>query len=156
MTALDVLMMSVEMDPNSGCWLWSRGTAGRGYGIVTVDGERRKAHRLSWELHRGEIGDKYVCHKCDTPQCINPDHLFLGTHSDNVRDMCSKGRMWRQNTPRNGEDGTNVKLTESQVVDIRKLRADGLSWGKLGSLFPHVTISCLRRVVERASWAHIQ
>lgn len=79
--------------PEAGCWLWMGHCSGR-YGRMRVGGNKAEgAHRLSWRLHRGEIpAGMLVCHKCDTPLCVNPDHLFIGTDADNARDRDSKGR----------------------------------------------------------------
>ena len=79
--------------PEAGCWLWTRSVDSGGYGMIRVQGIQIGAHRLSYITHRGPIpAGMMVCHKCDTPLCINPDHLFLGTALDNFRDMQRKGR----------------------------------------------------------------
>jgi hypothetical protein len=82
--------------PFSGCWIWMGSVADkRGYGLVyrSDNKTRTGAHRYSWELHHGEIpAGMRVCHKCDIPSCVNPDHLFLGTDVDNIQDAITKGR----------------------------------------------------------------
>lgn len=106
---IEGFMDRVMPEPNSGCWLWMGNLADkRGYGLVSVrSGDkyiRIGAHRFSWQLHKGPIPKGIlVCHHCDVPSCVNPDHLFLGTHSDNTKDAHSKGRMdagekWRTKT----------------------------------------------------------
>lgn len=76
-----------------GCWFWESTKNHNGYGIVSRRAGNTLAHRVAWTLTHGEIQDGlYVCHKCDTPPCVNPDHLFLGTQKDNVQDMIKKGR----------------------------------------------------------------
>lgn len=80
-------------EPNTGCWLWEGATIRSGYGRHNINGVQMGAHRASWIIHNGDIPDgMHVCHKCDTPPCVNPDHLFLGTHADNMRDMQAKER----------------------------------------------------------------
>ena len=77
----------------NGCWLWSRGSSPEGYGKVRYKGRLDCAHRASFEIAFGRIGEGlHICHKCDVPACINPDHLFAGTRQDNMRDMVKKGR----------------------------------------------------------------
>src|ERR1700730_2840026 len=78
---------------NDSCWLWTAAKDKDGYGFFSVNGKQTKAHRFSFAHYNGEIPTgMIVCHKCDTPSCVNPDHLFLGTHKINLDDMRSKGR----------------------------------------------------------------
>ena len=82
------------IEPNSGCWLWTRAPGVFGYGTISSgSGEKLLAHRVSYELHVGQITDgAFVCHHCDNPPCVNPQHLFLGSPQDNMSDMWGKGR----------------------------------------------------------------
>lgn len=77
----------------SDCWIWIGGLNSKGYGCLSVEGKIESASHVSWELNFGPIPDGFdVLHKCDTPRCVNPDHLFLGTHTDNMQDKVKKGR----------------------------------------------------------------
>lgn len=82
-----------EVDQITGCWNWSGNTSSRGYGRISYKGKYIGAHRGSYIAHKSEIPDgMIVCHTCDNRKCVNPDHLFLGSYSDNTQDMLKKGR----------------------------------------------------------------
>ncbi len=105
--------------PN-GCRVWQGVTGTNGYGQVRIDGVVRLPHRVAWHLASGPIPrGLFVCHRCDNPPCINVDHLFLGTHAENMRDMVSKGR-----STRGGRNG-NAKLDGDSVALIRAELAAG-------------------------------
>lgn len=107
----DISRFNSKYKPNkNGCWIWMGHTSKqRRYGAINVNGKQEQAHRASWMIHNGEIPKGInVLHKCDTGECVNPSHLFLGTQYDNVMDMVKKGR-----------HGGNYKLTKSQALEIR-------------------------------------
>lgn len=103
------------------CWEWTGQRSPRGYGILKTRGVRTAiASRVSWWIHRGAWPEIFVCHKCDNPPCVNPNHLFLGTTRDNALDMMSKGR-GRYILPPVvvGDEHPTIKLSDKQVMDIR-------------------------------------
>src|ERR1700733_2081816 len=90
-----------KVKKTDGCWEWqkAKNQNGAGYGVLRVNGKNELAHRISYVINNGSIdSDLWVLHKCDNKQCVRPDHLFLGTRSDNIRDMYSKGRGNRPNS----------------------------------------------------------
>lgn len=104
MTTREELFWSkVTPEPMSGCWLWTAGVSGSGYGRFSRSHGKRgmdTASRVAWTLRVGPIPPgMLICHRCDNPPCVNPDHLFLGTARDNIRDAARKGRLWMQNDP---------------------------------------------------------
>ncbi len=100
MTFFDRYEAKIERVPFSGCWIWIGSHNGK-YGTVNVAKKIKKAHRLSYSEAHGEIPEGHdVCHRCDVTFCVNPDHLFAGTRSENVRDMLSKGRDNKTNRAR--------------------------------------------------------
>lgn len=99
---------------NDGCWEWTAGRNHLGYGKFSIKGKHVAAHRFAYQLYKGiEPGDLVVCHSCDNPWCVNPDHLSLGSQKANIHDMMSKQRMPK------AENHANSKLTDKQVKAIR-------------------------------------
>jgi hypothetical protein len=143
---------NVEKCPMSGCWLWFGTADPRGYGRMWTGGPlTRRAHRASYEAHVGPIpSGACVCHRCDTPACVNPAHLFMGTQVENVADMTSKRRQQR------GAQRPLARLTESAVRDIRRRLAAGerihqaVEAQRLGVARVQVW-----RVIHGLSWTHV-
>jgi hypothetical protein len=104
------------------CWPWTGDKTRAGYGLIRLNGRRAYAHRVSWELSEGLIPFGFgVFHRCDNPPCVNPGHLFTGTHADNMRDMVAKGRRGYAGSP--GERHPAARLSAADVASIREADA---------------------------------
>jgi hypothetical protein len=109
-----------KVDKSGDCWLWTAGKYSNGYGMIGVNGKVKVASRVSYELTYGEIPEgMHICHKCDNPSCVRPDHLFVGSRSVNMKDCFTKKR---GKIPHSGygENARNAKLTMEQVREIRR------------------------------------
>jgi HNH endonuclease len=155
------LLSSIRINEN-GCWIWqgSKRKAGKfkghkvlDYGRVKIGTKTVPAHRASWIAFRGPIPTgKRVCHECDVPPCINPDHLFIGTTAKNNRDCKQKGRH------SHGEKHPKSKLTDEIV---RKIRKSYKAWDRkhsMNSLARRFKMSCsmISNVINRRRWAHVK
>lgn len=138
-------------EPNSGCHLWTASVNRLGYGTITVNRKLRRAHRVAWELAHGPIpAGKMVLHRCDVRGCVNPSHLFLGTQTDNMRDMARKGR--GRSIPQPGERNPMAKLDKFTVSNIRL----AASWGTFSQAFlaraAGVSPMTVSRIVNNETW----
>jgi len=164
-------------EPNTGCWLWERCVLTNGYCLISG----RLAHRVSYEAFYSAIpSGMFVCHRCDTRACVNPDHLYLGTHADNMRDMKVRGRAasgpnhaanlyplefrhygdrhWTRRMPerrRHGERNAAAKLTSEQVRQIIALSRTGRSAASLAREFG-VSATPVRLIVRGLAWKNIE
>lgn len=132
-----------------GCWVW-RGSTARGYGrFRPFPGDTWFAHRFAYLLEYGEPPrDLLVCHRCDNPPCVRPDHLFLGTALDNKADCVAKNRVAR------GVKTGKAKLTETEVVRIRELHSIGVHIKVIAEQFA-ISKSQVDYVVRRVCWSHV-
>lgn len=142
-TLKERFLAKVSTEPNTGCWLWQGFVNPGGYGVISMPGKKsRSAHRIAWNLYRGEIPNGLmVCHRCDVRACVNPEHLFLGTVAENAEDMKRKGRS------RAGERNSRARLTAEQVRSIRSLLAGGkISLRELAQRFQvsYATVSAIK------------
>jgi hypothetical protein len=147
------LLKSKNMDPITGCWMWRRGTRGtRKYGVMSVNGKNIAVHRLSAHVFLGfDINSELlICHKCDTPLCFNPDHLFIGTSSDNAVDMIKKGRANKSF----GEDHGCNKYTDEQIKEAKILREKGLTYTAIQKV-TGVYWRTVQEVCCGRQWKHI-
>lgn len=135
-------------EPNSGCHLWMGAIVPTtGYGSISLGPKAGSAstHCVSWTLYRGPIpGGLFVLHKCDVRPCVNPDHLFLGTHADNMADMIAKGRA--RHPPH--------KLTAERVLLIRRSLASGMTQRKVAAEHD-ISQGSVSRVASGENWSHV-
>lgn len=144
-----------QVDKSGDCWVWIRGRTKAGYGELW-DGTRViHAHRHAWALENGPIPvGMYVCHSCDNPPCVRPEHLFLGTAADNNRDMRVKGRANDVGRPPGRRVGwhPNAKLTLEQAMEIRRLyAAGGTSHRRLAAQFG-ITKGAITQLLTGRTW----
>jgi len=131
------------------CWEWMGAKRG-GYGLLWVNGVNEEAHRVSYSLFKEVPSNKFmVLHSCDNRKCVNPNHLFLGTHQDNMDDMSKKGRAKR------GSGNNKAKLNEDAVKQIR-IDLDGGTSGISLSRKYKVSTSVISCIKIRKTWKHVQ
>ena len=130
------------------CWLWTGTVSRAGYGRFFLGGKDNKAHRISYVIHHGEIPEgQFVCHHCDNPLCVNPDHLFLGVPADNSADVVSKRRQAY------GEKHWNSKLSSQQVCQLRKQHDANISKTELAHMYD-VSYQTIHRIISKKNWKY--
>jgi hypothetical protein len=144
--------MHVQVSTTNACWLWTASTV-KGYGQIGAGGtggRMLKAHRVSWEMHNGQILDGMgVLHSCDTPLCVNPKHLFLGTTADNNKDMVEKGRQVR-----GSRVAHKTSLTEAKVLEMKLLLKIGQIRSEISKKF-NVTMNVVNEIASGRTWRHV-
>jgi hypothetical protein len=150
----DSLLRRITISKN-GCWIFTGVKDESGYGRILVgsrkDGSRRsdRAHRVSYRIFRGNIGNLCVLHSCDNPACINPEHLFLGTKLDNSNDKINKNR--HPNVA--GAKNPNASHCMKEIMEIREKYASGLySFAKLAKMYNYKGCSSIFNIVHKTHW----
>jgi hypothetical protein len=151
------LLLSRVKITSTGCWEYTGAKKGRaGYGGMQYNGKFEGAHRVSYQLYKGSLNGLWVLHRCDNPPCWNPEHLFLGDCSDNLRDAGTKGRHGSQTHPEAHRYGRNntTKLTVTQVQEIKRRIASGETLRDLAKEFgvgaPQIT-----RIKQGIRWGYV-
>lgn len=142
----------VDKKSDDECWEWLGSHCSR-YGRFRYDGKKITAHKFSYFLFTGYMpsSTEYVCHKCDNIYCVNPHHLFLGTQFDNMQDMVRKGR----NFDTKGENNGRCVISKDDVIKIRKLRLDGLTYLEIQKQFP-IRMTQIGRIIRNESWVWVE
>jgi hypothetical protein len=145
--AIDRFWLTV--DKTQDCWAWTGWLNKDGYGHFKFKGSRTAAHRVSYQLAFGPIAaNQFVCHRCDNRKCVRPDHLFVGNHQANMRDMVLKNRSVF------GEQHRSAKLDERDVWLIKRLSALGVGQRELGQAFG-VATSTVAHIVTGRTWSRV-
>lgn len=152
MSAEERFWAKVDQAEPNGCWPWTGHRIDTGYGRFYLGGKHRGTHRVAWTFTYGLIPDGlHVLHRCDNPPCCNPVHLWIGTHSDNMRDMVAKGRLGGRKGAKPGELHHGARLTYHQVEDIRRRSALGERGCDLAVAFG-VSTATISRIRNRRGW----
>lgn len=141
----------------NGCWIWTAAKSGTGYGRLYPgyggQGFKVAAHRFSYEHFKGKIPEgMFVCHTCDNRLCVNPAHLFVGSHTDNMNDMHSKGR-GRKNYAKGGKHA-NAKFKDSDIPKIRGMRKNKIPFKVIAEQY-NVSEYAIQDIVYGRSWSHV-
>lgn len=138
------------------CWTWTDRPVAGGYGrFRPVGGTWISAHRFSWMLHYGQIPSKiFVCHHCDNPICVRPEHLFLGTPLENAQDRVAKGRSRYTPHGKKGESNASSVLTDDQVRAIRQLAERGIGCAIIARI-AGISKTRLQQIVKGKAWTHL-
>ena len=135
-------------EPNSGCWLWLKYLTPTGYGLFYYPPRNMVcAHIVAWELFKGERKGLHVLHTCNNPCCVNPEHLKLGTHQENMQDRTLANRTYRHIGVKNGR----AKLTEADVILIRKDKR----WQRFVAKQYGVGVTTIQKIRRREIWKHV-
>lgn len=138
-----------KIKKTDGCWLWTGSKTEWGYGRVWLNRKFYQANRVSFAIHKHPVPkNKLVCHSCDNPSCVNPDHLFVGSDNDNWQDCRQK----RRNRHPRGEEHGRVRLTTEQVMEIKRDYAPRKMPKRVFAEKFGVSVSCIQHIVRGDNW----
>lgn len=155
LTEKDIERFLSKIDKNSspnGCWIWTAHLSINGYPRFRLNKKTLEGHRLSYFIFKDNIfPDKnYICHTCDNPSCVNPEHLFAGTNQDNMTDRNNKNRQWKPI----GSKHPRALIDEEDVKEIKKLLKCGMTHKNIAKKF-NVKISLISDISCKRTWIHV-
>ncbi len=143
-----------KIDTSGDCWIWTASKSKRGYGACSLSYGSNKAHRVAYMLAFGPINKgNVICHICDNPSCVRPNHLVQGSQKENSHDAWSKGRGVQQSLE--GEKNPAAKLTPVVIDEMKRLRATGMFYWKIAKQFG-VSTTCAWQAIKGERWSHLQ
>jgi len=155
----EIFKRHADISDENNCWEWKAFKNAKGYGQTKIGGRSGKlilSHRLSWVINFGEIPEGlHVCHKCDNPSCVNPNHLFLGTNLDNIKDRVSKGRSHRIWLKVDREKQPRCKITNKQIIEIIELKKSKIPALEISKIF-NVNVSHIYRLIKKFNSGEIK
>lgn len=138
-----------KVEKTDSCWMWTGATKDKGYGVLRVNGKNVGAHVFSYELHKQKLPSRaFVCHACDTPACVNPEHLWVGDNDSNIKDMVFKNRHTY------GERNAQAKLTTENVLTMKHLKKMGVTQEAMISMFG-VSRTAISQAITGKRWKHL-
>lgn len=160
----DIKRFWSHVQKTDGCWIWTRSATHDGYGSFSLGGRTFVAHRVAWIIEYGQFDQNLcVCHHCDNPICVRAEHLFLGTHADNMEDMVRKGRqalgdknamrLYPERIPRGSKNGSS-KFTEEQIRTIHGMRIDGCTLEEIAKIYNTNAIR-IGLICKGKYWQHV-
>lgn len=145
---IDKFWSNVQKGNPDECWIWIGSPSGNGYGQLRFEGVTYRSNVLSYLINKGNIPARmYICHTCDNPICVNPNHLFVGTPSDNAKDRQQKGR----GRPMDGENNSNNRFTKESIIQMRSMFQKGYLCNEIAHIFD-TNPEYVRNVVKRKVW----
>lgn len=151
---IDRFLSRIDQKSIDECWSWLGGISSNNRGMMRVDGQQTNAHRISFRIFCGEIeNNTVIMHKCDNPNCVNPNHLRKGTQQENVDDMYAKNR--QRHTPSKGSKNGRAVLNEADVKDIKGLLHQGYSQSEIARMY-EVTPRTVCAINAGTLWSHVR
>lgn len=148
-TPFERFQTKYRVSKKTGCWNWTASLSDTGYGYFYFPPKNMvSAHKAAWKLYRGSTKGLHVLHDCDNPRCVNPEHLKLGTHQDNMRDRDSRGRQYDRAGSKNGRAKINGKA-------VRSIRRDGRAPRFMILDYPEISFSTLQNIRHGRTWKHV-
>jgi hypothetical protein len=151
LTVQDHIDEYVMYEPNTGCWIWTGTLDHLGYAKISMNHKSLKAHRVIFQFLKDQHIPEglFLCHHCDNRMCVNPDHMFVGTHQDNMDDEVRKGRQIK------GEDYWSAKLTDTDVLEIRnRCLTTNVSFYRLAKDYD-VSFNTVQKAAYGITWKHL-